>query len=156
MPIRPSIVDVSTMGFSTDLQSRAGHETLLGRQDAELRLLETMKRCISNKVKCDRDYASALCTTTSQGLKVERYSEDLLAGSLVAHAWKGILEELENAAKLIRTNADEVEKETLEKLNTLYMEKRKARKVYQDEHSRITLQMSNVSGRFLNLFLFNI
>lgn len=132
------------MGFSTNLQSKAGHEALLGRQDAELRLLETMRRCISNKVKCDREYSTALCAITSQGQKVER-NEEFLAGSLIAQAWKGILEELDVAAKLIKNNADEVEKETLEKVNTLLLEKRKARKVYQDEHTRITLQMSSVS-----------
>uniref|UniRef100_A0A1B6F723 Tyrosine-protein kinase n=1 Tax=Cuerna arida TaxID=1464854 RepID=A0A1B6F723_9HEMI len=134
------------MGFSTNLQSRGGHEALLGRQDAELRLLETMRRCLSNKLKCDREYSSALCAVTAQGQKVERGDDNnYLSGSLVAQAWKGVLEELENAAKLVKTNADIVEKETLEKLNTLYIEKRKARKTYQDEHTRISLQMSNIT-----------
>lgn len=128
-----------------NFQSRAGHEALLCRQDAELRLLETMRRCISSKLKCDREYASALTTVTTQGQKVERNDDAYLTGSLVAQAWKGIVEELENAAKLMKTNADVVEKETLEKLNTLYIEKRKARKTYQDDHIRTSLQMSNVS-----------
>lgn len=139
------------MGFSSNLQSRAGHEALLGRQDAELRLLETMRRCISNKLKCDREYSSALGAIAAQGQKIERNDDNnYLAGSLVAQAWKGILEELDNAAKLMKSNTDIIEKETLEKLNTLYVEKRKARKTYQDEHTRISLQMSNVS------FFFNI
>ncbi|XP_054280014.1 tyrosine-protein kinase Fer isoform X5 [Macrosteles quadrilineatus] len=133
------------MGFSPNLQSRAGHEALLCRQDAELRLLETMRRCLSSKVKCDRDYCTALSAITTQGQKVERGDEGYLTGSLVAQAWKGILEEVENAAKLVKTNADVVEKETLEKLNTLYIEKRKARKSYQDDHIRISLQMSNIA-----------
>ncbi|KAG8264343.1 hypothetical protein J6590_014631 [Homalodisca vitripennis] len=132
------------MGFSTNLQSRGGHEALLGRQDAELRLLETMRRCLITKLRCDRDYSSALCAVTAQGQKVERGDENnYLTGSLVAQAWKGVLEELENVAKLLKINADIVEKETLEKLNTLYIEKKKARKTYQDEHTRISLQMSN-------------
>ncbi|XP_046682516.1 tyrosine-protein kinase Fer isoform X4 [Homalodisca vitripennis] len=134
------------MGFSTNLQSRGGHEALLGRQDAELRLLETMRRCLLTKLRCDRDYSSALCAVTAQGQKVERGDENnYLTGSLVAQAWKGVLEELENVAKLLKINADIVEKETLEKLNTLYIEKKKARKTYQDEHTRISLQMSNIT-----------
>lgn len=66
------------MGFSTNLQGKVAHEALLSRQDAELRLLEAMKRCVNVKVKCDRDYATALSTVASQGLKIDRGDE--LAG----------------------------------------------------------------------------
>lgn len=64
------------MGFSSALQGRAAHEALLVRQDAELRLLETMKRCLSQKVKCDREYAVALAAVSQQGLKIDR-ADDL-------------------------------------------------------------------------------
>lgn len=70
------------MGFSSSLQGQASHEALLGRQDAEIKLLDTMRRCLTNKVKSDRDYASTISSLTTQGRKVER-SEDL-AGSLIA------------------------------------------------------------------------
>lgn len=131
------------MGFSTNLQGRAAHEALLGRQDAELRLLETMRRCISNKIKCDRDYAMALTAVAVQGQKIDRADE--LSGSLIAQAWKGMMEELENAGKLVKSNADIVEKETLERLNTLCSEKRKARKQYQEEHNRISQQFNTLT-----------
>lgn len=70
------------MGFSSNLQSKAAHEALLCRQDAELRLLDTMRRCLANKVKCDREYAVAITSVALQGQKLER-AEDLV-GSLVA------------------------------------------------------------------------
>ena len=60
-------------------------------------------------------------------------------------AWRGMLEELDNTGKAVRHNADSLEKETLDKLNSLYAEKRKARKHYQEEHSRIAQQFTNVS-----------
>jgi tyrosine-protein kinase Fer len=72
------------MGFSSNLQGRAAHEALLCRQDAELRLLDTMRRCLANKVKCDREYAVAITSVAMQGQKLER-AEDLV-GSLVAQA----------------------------------------------------------------------
>lgn len=139
------------MGFSANLQSQAAHEALLTRQDTELRLLETMRRSISNKVKCDRDYALALTTVALQGQKIDR--ADDLNGSLVAQTWKTMMEELESAAKLIKANADAVEKETLEKLNSLCMEKRRARKVYQEEHNRISQQFGNVSMQTTKQFI---
>lgn len=135
------------MGFSTNLQSRAAHEALLARQDSELRLLETMRRCITNKVKCDREYAISLTTVAMQGQKIDR-SDDLV-GSLIVQAWRGMMEEIENAAKLVKNNADLIEKETLEKLNTLCFEKRRSRKQYHEEHNRISQQFSNVSKKIL-------
>ena len=55
-----------TMGFSSSLQGEAAHEGLISRQDAELRLLDNMKRCLSLRVKCDREYAIALNTVVLQ------------------------------------------------------------------------------------------
>lgn len=63
------------MGFSANLQGKIAHEALLSRQDAELRLLDSMKRCIILKVKSDRDYAVALSAVASQGLKIDRSDE---------------------------------------------------------------------------------
>ena len=54
------------MGFSSSLQGEAAHEALIARQDAELRLLENMKRCLSLRIKCDREYAIALNTVVLQ------------------------------------------------------------------------------------------
>ncbi|GFG33402.1 hypothetical protein Cfor_04080 [Coptotermes formosanus] len=75
---------ISVMGFSSNLQGKAAHEALLCRQDAELRLLDTMRRCLATKVKCDREYAVAITSVALQGQKLER-AEDLV-GSLVAQA----------------------------------------------------------------------
>lgn len=63
-------------------------------------------------------------------------------------AWKNMLEELENTAKLMKQNADSVESKSLDKLNSLYAEKRRARKQYQEEHNRIVAQFTHVSSYF--------
>lgn len=65
----------SIMGFSSALQSRAAHEALIVRQDAELRLMETMKRSIQMKAKCDKEYAISLTAVAQQGLKIDRADE---------------------------------------------------------------------------------
>ncbi|KAG5898585.1 hypothetical protein JTB14_016597 [Gonioctena quinquepunctata] len=131
------------MGFSTNLQGKIAHDALLSRQDAELRLLESMKRCILLKVKCDRDYAVALSSVASQGLKFDRSEE--LSGSLVSSSWRNMMEDMDNTAKLIRQNADNIESKCLDALNTLYTDKRKARKAYQEEHTRILHQFTHLS-----------
>jgi tyrosine-protein kinase Fer len=64
-----------------------------------------------------------------------------------------MLEELENTARLMRQNADSVESKSLDKLNSLYAEKRRARKQYQEEHNRIVAQFTHVSLQFLLLLI---
>lgn len=70
------------MGFSSALQSRAAHEALLVRFDAEIRLMEIMKRSILLKAKVDKEYAINLAAVAQQGLKVDR-ADDLQGESLV-------------------------------------------------------------------------
>lgn len=71
----------------------------------------------------------------------------------LSQAWKNMLEELENTAKLIKQNADFVESKSLDKLNSLYAEKRKARKQYQEEHNRIVAQFTHVSSHYTLLLI---
>lgn len=64
------------MGFSSALQGKSAHDHFFLRQDAELRLLEIMKRCLLQKVKCDKEYAVALTAAAQLGLKIDR-ADDL-------------------------------------------------------------------------------
>lgn len=63
------------MGFSSALQGRAAHEALIVRQDAELRLMEVMKRTLLSKAKCDKEYAIGLAAVAQQGHKIDRADE---------------------------------------------------------------------------------
>ena len=130
------------MGFSTNLQGRGAHEALLARQDAEVRLLETMRRCVAAKARCDRDYASALAQVATQGLKIDR--QDDLAGSLIAGAWRSLVENWDSVSKQWKLHAEHLEQKSAEALAALLAEKRKARKLYQEEHARIAQQFSHV------------
>lgn len=134
---------IKGMGFSSAVQGRVAHEAILLRQDAEIRLLDTMKRCLASKVKCDREYALALSSVASQGMKMDRAEE--LSGSSMSSAWRCMLEEIDNTSKLIKQNADTLESKTLERLNTLHVEKRKSRKQYQEEYNKILQQFTHVS-----------
>ncbi|XP_037077415.1 tyrosine-protein kinase Fer-like isoform X2 [Pollicipes pollicipes] len=92
------------MGFSSALQGRASHEALLSRQDCELRLMDTIRRCLQLRVKCDREYAAGLTQVVAQAQKWER-AEDM-AGSLIAQAWSTMMDETESLSRLIRANAE--------------------------------------------------
>lgn len=70
------------MGYASSGAGRAAHEALLARQDAELRLMEAMKRSLQAKMKSDREYALALSAAAAQGQKMDK-CEDLNGGSFV-------------------------------------------------------------------------
>ncbi|XP_046830563.1 tyrosine-protein kinase Fer isoform X2 [Vespa crabro] len=131
------------MGFSTSLQGQASHEALLGRQDAEIKLLETMRRCLTTKVKSDREYAATISSLTLQGKKIER-SEDLV-GSLIAQSWKDIMDSIDQTAKLIKQQADSIENIVIERISVLYSERRRARKVYQEEQAWLINQFQQLT-----------
>ncbi|XP_071577485.1 tyrosine-protein kinase Fer isoform X2 [Temnothorax nylanderi] len=131
------------MGFSTSLQGQASHEALLARQDAEIKLLETMRRCLTMKVKSDREYASTISSLTAQGKKIER-NEDLV-GSLIAQSWRDIMDTIDQTAKLIKQQADSIENIVVDQLSTLYSERRRARKLYQEEQNWLNNQFQQLT-----------
>ncbi|KAK9305086.1 hypothetical protein QLX08_003773 [Tetragonisca angustula] len=131
------------MGFSTSLQGQSSHEALLARQDAEIKLLETMRRCLTIKVKSDREYATTISSLTMQGKKIER-NEDLV-GSLVVQSWRDIMDSIDQTAKLIKQQADSIEAIVVEHITTLYSERRRARKIYQEEQTWLNNQFQQLT-----------
>ncbi|XP_026330371.1 tyrosine-protein kinase Fer isoform X6 [Hyposmocoma kahamanoa] len=132
------------MGFAgSGGAGRAAHEALLARQDAELRLMETMKRSLQAKMKSDREYALALSAAAAQGQKMDKCEE--LNGSVIASAWRTMTEEWENTSKLIRANAEALESRALDRLTSLMTERRKTRKTYQEDHTKISAQFAQLS-----------
>ncbi|KAK0164752.1 hypothetical protein PV328_003335 [Microctonus aethiopoides] len=131
------------MGFSTNLQGQTAHEALLGRQDAEIKLLETMRRCLTTKVKSDREYASTISSLSNQGKKVERDAD--LVGSLITQGWRDIMESIDQTAKHIKQQADSMESAVVEHIGTLYAERRRARKLYQEEQIWLNNQFQQLT-----------
>nr|XP_012549644.2 tyrosine-protein kinase Fer isoform X1 [Bombyx mori] len=131
------------MGYTTNGAGRAAHEALLARQDAELRLMEAMKRSLQAKMKSDREYALALSAAAAQGQKMDKCEE--LNGSVIAAAWRTMTEEWDNTSRLIKLNAEALESRALDRLTTLMTERRKARKMYQEDHTKISSQFTQLS-----------
>ncbi|XP_060837889.1 tyrosine-protein kinase Fer isoform X3 [Rhopalosiphum padi] len=138
-------------GGNATAQGKPEYEALVGRQEAEIRMLEVMRRCVTSKLKCDREYAASLSAVCALGFKCGGGSGaggsavDATPGSsLMAGAWKRLLDELDAASRAIRTVCDRIEKNTLDRIAGICAEKRKAKKAYQDEYNRISLQYNNL------------
>ncbi|KAK4821476.1 hypothetical protein QYF61_020690 [Mycteria americana] len=78
-PQPPPARDGGAMGFGPELWCPQGHSALLRLQDSELRLLELMKKWMSQRVKSDREYAGMLHHMFSQ-LEKQESSGMLRAG----------------------------------------------------------------------------
>lgn len=63
------------------------------------------------------------------------------------------MEEWDHTAKQLKINAELLESVCKDKLTQLYQDKQKARKAYQEEHSKIAAQFNNVSDDFF-FFIF--
>lgn len=59
------------------------------------------------------------------------------------------MEEWDHTAKQLKINAELLESVCKDKLTHLHQEKQKARKAYQEEHSKIAAQFNNVSSLIL-------
>lgn len=68
-------------------------------------------------------------------------------------AWRAVMEEWEQSAKQIKSNAEILESVCQDKLTQLYQDKRKARKAYQEEHNKIAAQFTNVSQQ-LHVYIY--
>lgn len=66
----------------------------------------------------------------------------------MAKSWRSFMDELEQQSKQFKSNAESLEV-ICEKLSHLSQDKRRARKTYQEEHSKIAARLNHVSSSCL-------
>nr|XP_020478131.1 tyrosine-protein kinase Fer isoform X2 [Monopterus albus] len=121
----------SGMGFGRDL--RNSHEGLLKLQDWELKLLETVKRFMTLRVKSDKEYAALLLSMTQQTEKQEAC--DYV--STVSKSWSQMIRQTEVLGRVMRSHADDLNSGPLHRLATLIRDKQQVKKSYQSLHQQL-------------------
>ncbi|XP_078018387.1 tyrosine-protein kinase Fer isoform X2 [Epinephelus lanceolatus] len=119
------------MGFGRDL--RNSHEGLLKLQDWELKLLETVKRFMTLRVKSDKEYAALLLSMTQQTEKQE--AADYV--STVSKSWSQVVRQTEALGRIMRSHADDLNSGPLHRLATLIRDKQQVKKSYQSLHQQL-------------------
>ncbi|XP_068562917.1 tyrosine-protein kinase Fer isoform X2 [Cebidichthys violaceus] len=119
------------MGFGRDL--RNSHEGLLKLQDWELKLLETVKRFMTLRVKSDKEYAALLLSMTQQTEKQE--AADYV--STVSKSWSQVIRQTEALGRVMRGHADDLNSGPLHRLATLIRDKQQVKKSYQNLHQQL-------------------
>ncbi|XP_059213882.1 tyrosine-protein kinase Fer isoform X1 [Centropristis striata] len=119
------------MGFGRDL--RNSHEGLLKLQDWELKLLETVKRFMTLRVRSDKEYAALLLSMTQQTEKQE--AADYV--STVSKSWSQVIRQTEALGRVMRSHADDLNSGPLHRLATLIRDKQQVKKSYQSLHQQL-------------------
>ncbi|XP_071747461.1 LOW QUALITY PROTEIN: tyrosine-protein kinase Fer-like [Lepeophtheirus salmonis] len=131
------------MGFSSSLQG--ANDVILSRQDAEIRLVENIRRCMAIRIKADREYAIHLNAFLVQATPFIKGSDQgAFLGSLTYNAWSAFVSETEKLVRHIKENADYLATSTIDKVNVLVNEKKTNRKYHADEHGRILSELQRL------------
>lgn len=75
---------------------------------------------------------------------------DNRVGSQIFQAWRSFMEEMEQQAKQVRFNSEQLDNLCSDRITQLYQEKRKSRKQFQEEHNKIASQFAHVSCHQIN------
>ncbi|KAM9532914.1 tyrosine-protein kinase Fes/Fps [Guaruba guarouba] len=149
------------MGFGPELWCPQGHSALLRLQDSELRLLELMKKWMSQRAKSDREYAGMLHHMFSQ-LEKQESPGQLRAGDhggQIGESWWVLASQTEALSQILRQHAEELVAGPLAKLSLLIHDKQQLRRAFSEqwqqlsqEYTRITQQeMEKLKAQYRSL-----
>ncbi|KAM6257532.1 tyrosine-protein kinase Fes/Fps [Porphyrio hochstetteri] len=128
------------MGFGPELWCPQGHSALLRLQDSELRLLELMKKWMSQRAKSDREYAGLLHHMFSQLEKQEGPGQLRTGdhGSQIGESWWVVASRTETLSQLLRRHAEELTTGPLAKLSLLIRDKQQLRKAFSEQWQQLS------------------
>ncbi|KAM7103701.1 tyrosine-protein kinase Fes/Fps isoform 2-T2 [Ciconia maguari] len=135
------------MGFGPELWCPQGHSALLRLQDSELRLLELMKKWMSQRAKSDREYAGMLHHMFSQLEKQE--SSGLLRagdhGGQIGESWWVLANRTEALSQILRRHAEELAAGPLAKLSLLIRDKQQLRKAFSEQWQQLSQEYTRTT-----------
>ncbi|XP_038845647.1 tyrosine-protein kinase Fer-like [Salvelinus namaycush] len=130
------------MGFGQDLGN--SHDGLLKLQDWELKLLETVKRFMTLRVKSDKEYASLLLNISQQVDKHDNSSQmDYISN--VSKSWAHMVQQTEQLSQIMKCHAEELNSGPLHRLTMMIKDKQQVKKSYQSIHTQIESEMNKVT-----------
>ncbi|XP_061451018.1 tyrosine-protein kinase Fes/Fps isoform X2 [Rhineura floridana] len=116
------------MGFAFQLGCPEGHSALLQLQEAELRLLEGLRKWMGQRAKGDRDYAALLHQMHNLAGKQESSG-----GGQVAQCWWSLVTQTEALSQLLQRHAEALASGPLHKLGLLIRDKQQLRRSYSEQ-----------------------
>uniref|UniRef100_A0A671G1T5 Tyrosine-protein kinase n=1 Tax=Rhinolophus ferrumequinum TaxID=59479 RepID=A0A671G1T5_RHIFE len=132
------------MGFSSELCSPQGHGAVQQMQEAELRLLEGMRKWMAQRVKSDREYAGLLHHMSLQDSGSQsRGGPD----SPISQSWAEITSQTEGLSRLLRQHAEDLNSGPLSKLSLLIRERQQLRKTYSEQWQQLQQELTKTHSQ---------
>ncbi|XP_030049314.1 tyrosine-protein kinase Fer [Microcaecilia unicolor] len=129
------------MGFGSDLKD--SHDALLKLQDWELRLLETVKKFMTLRIKSDKDYASTLQSLCNQVDKESALQLDYISN--LSKSWLHMVQQTEQLSRIMKTHAEDLNSGPLHRLTLMIKDKQQVKKSYASIHQQIEAEMWKVT-----------
>ncbi|XP_038626366.1 tyrosine-protein kinase Fer isoform X6 [Tachyglossus aculeatus] len=129
------------MGFGNDLKN--SHDALLKLQDWELRLLETVKKFMTLRIKSDKEYACTLQNLCSQVDKESTIQMDYVSN--VSKSWSLMIQQTEQLSRIMKTHAEDLNSGPLHRLTMMIKDKQQVKKSYVGVHQQIEAEMFKVT-----------
>ncbi|XP_059679819.1 tyrosine-protein kinase Fes/Fps isoform X2 [Gavia stellata] len=135
------------MGFGPELWCPQGHSALLRLQDSELRLLELMKKWMSQRAKSDREYAGMLHHMFSQLEKQEGPGQPRAGdhGGQIGESWWVLASRTETLSQILRRHAEELAAGPLAKLSLLIRDKQHLRKAFSEQWQQLSQEYTRTT-----------
>ncbi|XP_058290574.1 tyrosine-protein kinase Fes/Fps isoform X2 [Hylobates moloch] len=133
------------MGFSSELCSPQGHGVLQQMQEAELRLLEGMRKWMAQRVKSDREYAGLLHHMSLQDSGAQ--SRGTSPDSPISQSWAEITSQTEGLSRLLRQHAEDLNSGPLSKLSLLIRERQQLRKTYSEQWQQLQQELTKTHSQ---------
>ncbi|XP_030786394.1 tyrosine-protein kinase Fes/Fps isoform X4 [Rhinopithecus roxellana] len=133
------------MGFSSELCTPQGHGVLQQMQEAELRLLEGMRKWMAQRVKSDREYAGLLHHMSVQDSGGQ--SRGISPDSPISQSWMEITSQTEGLSRLLRQHAEDLNSGPLSKLSLLIRERQQLRKTYSEQWQQLQQELTKTHSQ---------
>uniref|UniRef100_A0A8C9IC21 Tyrosine-protein kinase n=1 Tax=Piliocolobus tephrosceles TaxID=591936 RepID=A0A8C9IC21_9PRIM len=133
------------MGFSSELCTPQGHGVLQQMQEAELRLLEGMRKWMAQRVKSDREYAGLLHHMSVQDSGGQ--SRGISPDSPISQSWVEITSQTEGLSRLLRQHAEDLNSGPLSKLSLLIRERQQLRKTYSEQWQQLQQELTKTHSQ---------
>uniref|UniRef100_A0A4W4G9P8 Tyrosine-protein kinase n=1 Tax=Electrophorus electricus TaxID=8005 RepID=A0A4W4G9P8_ELEEL len=128
------------MGFSEDLWCHQGHAALLRLQDSELRLMEVMKKWMTQRAKSDREFSAQLHQMHLLKCSIGQNASSLSCKSL-KQSWNVMVSETENLSRIFRQHSEDLMVGPLSKLTLLIRDKQQLRKTYGEQWNQLNQEL---------------
>ncbi|XP_069892120.1 tyrosine-protein kinase Fer isoform X3 [Dipodomys merriami] len=132
---------LTKMGFGSDLKN--SHEAVLKLQDWELRLLETVKKFMSLRIKSDKEYASTLQNLCNQVDKESTVQMNYVSN--VSKSWLLMIQQTEQLSRIMKAHAEDLNSGPLHRLTMMIKDKQQVKKSYLGVHQQIEAEMIKVT-----------